>query len=59
MSDILTTRDVCATFKVSRETIRRWINAGQLVPLRKLPGRHGAYLFEAAEVARLRDRRAA
>lgn len=43
---------------VDRATVRRWVEAGRLSSLAKLPGRTGAYLLDPAEVQALAERRA-
>jgi hypothetical protein len=38
-----------------RRQVARWIAAGRLKPILKLPGRTGAYLFAVADVDELCD----
>lgn len=57
MADYLTTADVAALTGYSVRTVHRWIRAGQLTPVMKLPGTSGAYLFSADSVAAQRAER--
>lgn len=45
-----TTLGVAQRLNVDRTTVIRLVNAGALVPVAKLPGRTGAYLFDADDV---------
>lgn len=59
-TDEITTREALAILGLKEpSTIARYVQAGKLVPSRKLPTRTGAYLFWRADVERLRDQRAA
>jgi hypothetical protein len=42
-----------------RKTVLRLVESGALVPLHKLPGATGAYLFRRADVLALAEQRAA
>lgn len=56
-TDLITTRSVALLLGESiRQTIRR-VERGDLKPAQKLPGLRGAYLFDRAEVDRLRRAR--
>lgn len=55
MSDLLTTAQAAEIVGKSVPTVNRWAAEGVLTPAHKLPGRTGAYLFERAEVERVRD----
>lgn len=46
---------VAERFKVSRSSVTRWVTEGRLVPLVRMPGKRGAYLFDPDEVDRLAD----
>lgn len=59
-SDFIPSVDVCRELSIDRSTLTRWVQSGRIVPVGKLPGRTGAYLFAPAEVARVkRELRAA
>lgn len=45
LDDALTTRDVAAARGVTVRQIARLVEKGDLVPIVKLPGKRGAYLF--------------
>ena len=53
--DIITTSDACEIHGVNRSTITRWVQAGRLVPLKKLSS--GAYLFLRKDVLAVESRR--
>lgn len=55
----LTSLEAAERLNVDRTTIRRLVQRGALTPLTKLPGRTGAYLFEAADVEALAAERRA
>ena len=48
----ITSRQVAETRGVSHSTVMRMVRAGEMMPLEKLPGTTGAYLFDSAEVER-------
>lgn len=50
--------DAATRLGVSRRTILRLVDSGQLVPVMKAPGLRGAYLFTEDEVARFEQQRA-
>lgn len=50
--DLLTTADVARRFDVAPSTVARWVKTEKLLPVTKLDGRRGAYLFAPAEVDR-------
>lgn len=52
-TDHLTTAEVAATLGVDVRTVHRWVTAGELTPLTKLPGLRGAYLFARSDVEAL------
>jgi excisionase family DNA binding protein len=53
--DLLGTVEAAEAIGCERSTLSRWIDSGRITPLRKLPGRNGAVLFEREEVERVRD----
>lgn len=40
---------------IDRTTLVRWVQAGKIRPIHKLPGPNGAYLFHRADIEALRD----
>lgn len=57
--DLLTTAQVAEITGWSITSINRWALAGDLKPVRKLPGRTGPYLFDRAEIERIARERSA
>ena len=52
---LLTAAETCAELGgIDRSTLTRWVQAGRITPARKLPGLTGAYLFDPAEVQRVK-----
>jgi len=60
--ELLTTSEVAHRFNVSSSAVAKWVAAGKLTPVRKLPGVRGPMLFESADVdafaRQYRDRQA-
>lgn len=57
-SDEITTREACAVLGVAHpSSVTRLVEMGRLTPIRKFPGKTGAYLFDRAEVAALANER--
>lgn len=51
---IVNTAEACALLGgIDRSTLKRWVDAGRVTPVRKLPGETGGYLFHRAEIDRL------
>lgn len=62
MSEKLTlvnSADAAQRIGVSRSTLQRMVNLGQLRPVGKGPGLRGAYLFDAADIDRVADAKGA
>lgn len=55
----MSTREVARVLACTPQHIARLVRTGELSPAFKMSGRTGAYLFDAAEVARYKDARAA
>ena len=51
--------DAARALGISRRTLLHRVEDGTLVPLAKLSGKTGAYLFEAADVQRLAESKGA
>lgn len=58
MDDHLTTAQVATRLGLTRTRIIDFVNDGSLVPMLKLPGYNGAYVFTEDEVARFEKARA-
>lgn len=52
-SDLLSTRDVAEMKNVTTTTVARWVAAGRLTPVLRLPGIRGAMFFTPSDVAAL------
>jgi hypothetical protein len=59
MQEIITTAQAARMLGRSVATVNRMVALGQIQPAKKLPGKTGAYLFEAREIERLVSDRAA
>lgn len=57
--DIIGADEASAILGIDRSTLTRWIAAEKILPIRKLPGDKGAWLFSRAEIQRLADLKAA
>jgi excisionase family DNA binding protein len=57
--ELMTAAEVAARFGVTARTINRWVHAGRLIPIQKLPTSTGAYLFRAEDVDTFADDRGA
>lgn len=53
--DDLTSAEVARTLGIDRSTLSRWVTAGRIKPVRKLPGLRGAFLFDPDDVEKIRD----
>lgn len=52
--DFITTAEACDMLGgINRSTLKRWVDAGVITPVRKLPGDTGAYLFHLADIEHL------
>ena len=54
MPKMIGTAEAARILSVDRATITRWYLSGKL-PGQKLPGQTGAYVFDLADVEKLRD----
>ena len=58
-SDLVGTKDAAIILGVSTRTVKRYARLGdELVPIAKMPGERGAYVFHRAQVEALAARRA-
>lgn len=56
---VITTGEAATLLHVGRTTVHRMVADGTLEPIRKAPGRLGAYLFNRSDVDSVASRRAA
>lgn len=56
---LLRSAEVCERLSIDRSTLSRWVATGRIVPAIKLDGIRGAFLFDAAEVERVKAGEAA
>jgi excisionase family DNA binding protein len=52
--DLLTSAEVCERLNIDRSTLSRWVAAGRIAPALKMPGLRGPFLFDPAEVDRVK-----
>ena len=55
----MTASEVAAAFGRDTRTISRWTREGRLTPTTKLPGKTGAYLYDAKKIQRLASKASA
>lgn len=52
--DIISTIEACEVLGgIDRSTLTRWVEAGKVTPMHKMPGVTGAWLFTRAEIERV------
>jgi len=56
--DLVLSQIVCDDLNITRSTLSRWVAAGVITPAVKLPGKRGAFLFDPADVKRVKEARA-
>lgn len=52
---LITSAQACERLNIDRSTLSRWVAAGRITPLIKGPGLRGAFLFDPAEVERVKS----
>lgn len=57
--ELVTSAAVCEELRIDRSTLSRWVAAGRIEPVTKLPGIRGAFLFTRADVERVKAEAAA
>ncbi len=57
--DMIGSKEACRILGIDKATLSRWVTAGQLTPVHKLPGRNGAYLFDRTNIQGLASARQA
>ncbi|QQY11884.1 helix-turn-helix domain-containing protein [Cutibacterium avidum] len=55
--ELLSSQEACARLGIPRRTFMDQVTRGQIATAGKLPGRTGAFLFDPAEVERVRRER--
>ena len=58
-SQPLTSAEACKRLGIDRSTLSRWVASGRITPSLKMPGLRGPFLFDAAEVERVKAEAAA
>lgn len=58
-SQLLTSTEVAERLGIARQTVAWRVARDQLTPVQKLPGRNGAYLFDAEQIEALAAERTA
>lgn len=53
----LTGAEAARRLHIDRSTLSRWVAAGRISPVIKLPGIRGPFVFEVAEVERVKAKR--
>jgi len=56
--DIIGSTEACTILNIDKATISRWVAAGKLTPVAKLPRKNGAFLFARADIDALATERA-
>lgn len=52
--ETVTSREAADRIGISLSTFHNWLTAGRVKAAKQLPGARGAYLFEVAEIERVR-----
>lgn len=53
--ELIGAREASELLGIDRSTLTRWVSSGRIVPVTKMPGASGAYLFHRSDVEALRD----
>ena len=53
--ETVTSKEAADRIGISLSTFHNWIAAERITPVKKLPGARGPYLFDAADVERIRE----
>jgi hypothetical protein len=56
--DMIGSKESCTILGIDKATLSRWVAAGHITPVHKLPGRNGAYLFTRQSIQALATERA-
>ena len=52
--DVIGSREACQILQIDKSTLSRWVSAGKVNPLVKMPARNGAMVFARADIEALR-----
>jgi excisionase family DNA binding protein len=52
-SALVGSAEACQILNVHAATLLRWIDSDKLIPVHKLPGKNGAYLFNRTDIESL------
>jgi predicted site-specific integrase-resolvase len=55
--DLVGAAEVVEQLDIDRSTLTRWVASGTIIPVTKMRGRTGAYVFTQAEVDRVKRAR--
>lgn len=55
---LMPSAEACDALGIDRSTLSRWVRIGTITPATKLPGLRGPFLFDPAEVERVKAERA-
>jgi excisionase family DNA binding protein len=53
-AQLIGSAEACGILGIDRGTLVRWIASGRIRTVHKLPGQTGAYIFDLAEVERVK-----
>lgn len=53
--DLIGSAEACRLLGIDKATLTRWVSQDRLEPAHKLPAKNGAFLFNRADIERLRD----
>ena len=56
LSDLLSTRQLCAEVGVSRQTCMAWLKAGKIKPAFSMPGPTGGHYFSKDTARKMKSR---
>jgi predicted site-specific integrase-resolvase len=56
--DIIGSTEACTILQIDKATISRWVAAGKLSPVGKLPRKNGAFFFSRQAIDALAEARA-
>ena len=58
-NDLIGSTEAARILQVDKPTLTRWVAAGRIIAVHKLPGKNGAFLFHRADIETLAKERAA
>jgi predicted site-specific integrase-resolvase len=56
--DLIGSAEAALIIGIDKPTLTRWVAAGRITPVHKLPGKNGAFIFHRADVTALAKERA-